>query len=495
MASWEPDEIDFEDEYDKAETKDDADLDTSMTILNESIREQEELQEKLNRAEWLSINKDQIAKLGQQIALNEKKQGEYIMRASKTIISILHRGFNKIKEDGRVMIIDEKSAEKLYNKLRSVESDEHTYKIAFENESGTYKDILSPTNRWLAPNAYLKIFGKKFMKDIGFDVDKPRTGTKRKIPKKRIKQIEMYVDEIDDNRKQFTARELNELPTTSENNQDNIMLQDIITKNEIATDNSIKLIETSLTETGAEASTQTGGLTLRELEGLDKELRTISGSLRSAIAKAMAKQVDINRENRKLEEMVNDETYSDEQREEVRARLQRFQGEQKAISDQIRILKGRYSNQIYQIRESIMKFLDKETGTLGERIRTLFKEQGITIVSILTALGMTIGVLIEALLGGPSTTSTPTPQSTTTSDKKGGAREWIKNKLKALSQLLGKLADKALASLPGIIGSILSWILNRAKEVVGWLSQNLWALITGVGVLIYTYFITKTRRR
>ena len=107
---------------------------------------------------------------------------------------------------------------------------------------------------------------------------------------------------------------------------------------------------------------------------------------------------------------------------------------------------------------------------------------------------MTLGVLIEALLGGPST-STPTSRSTTTSDKKGGAREWIKNKLKALSQLLRKLADKALASLPGIIGSIISWILNRAKEVVGWLSQNLWALITGVGVLIYTYFMTKTRSR
>ena len=192
--------------------------------------------------------------------------------------------------------------------------------------------------------------------------------------------------------------------------------------------------------------------------------------------------------------MANDETYLDEEREEVRARLQRFQDEQKAINEQICILKGRYSNQIYQIRESIMKFLDKETGTLGERIRTLFKEQGITIVSILTAIGMAIGVLIEALLGGPST-STPTPQSTTTSDKKVGAREWIKSKLKALSQLLGKLADKALASLPGIIGSILSWILNRAKEVIGWLSQNLWALITGVGVLVYTYFMTKTRRR
>ena len=295
------------------------------------------------------------------------------MRASKTIISILHRGFEKIKQDGRVMVIDEKSAEKLYNRLHLVKSDERTYKIAFENERGTNKDILSPGNRWLEPNAYLRIFGKKFVKDMGFDVDRPRTGTKSKIPKKRIEQIEQYVDEIDDNRKQF-ASELNKLPK-SEDTQDNIMLQDIINKNEIATDNSIKLIETSLTETGAEASTQTGGLTLRELEGLDKELRTISGSLRSAIAKSMAKQVDIDKEKRKSEEMTNDETYSDEQREEVRARLHRFQDEQKAINDQIRILKGQYSNQIYQIRESIMKFLDKETGTLGERIRTLLRNR------------------------------------------------------------------------------------------------------------------------
>ena len=67
--------------------------------------------------------------------------------------------------------------------------------------------------------------------------------------------------------------------------------------------------------------------------------------------------------------------------------------------------------------------------------------------------------------------------------------------IKKLLQLLEKLAGKALASLPAIIGSIVSWILNRAKEVVGWLSQNLWALITGVGVLIYTYFMTKTWRR
>ena len=308
MTTWEPDEIDFEDQYDKADLIDDANLYESMNELNRLIREQEELERRITRAEWTSTNKDERTKLEQQIVFNEKKQGEYIMRASKTILSILHRGFDKIKRDGRVMVLDEKSAEKLYSRLRLVGSDQGTYKIAFENKSGTYKDILSFTNRWLVPNAYLRIFGKKFMKDIGFD--EVKSGTKSKIPKKKMKQIEMYVDEIDDNTKQF-ASVLNELPTTSENNQDNIMLQDIITKNEITTDNSMKLIETSLKEIRAEASTQTGGLKLRELEGLDKELRTISGSLRSAIAKSIAKQVDIDRENRKLEEMANDEKYSD----------------------------------------------------------------------------------------------------------------------------------------------------------------------------------------
>ena len=179
----------------------------------------------------------------------------------------------------------------------------------------------------------------------------------------------------------------------------------------------------------------------------------------------------------------------------IKDRIKRLRDELNERNKEIDTLKGEVSKQINQIKESIIKFLDKEMGTLGERIRTLFKEQGITIVSVLTAVGMPIGVLIEALLGSP-TLSTTTSGSTSGGDRKGGGdRELIKNKLKALSQLLGKLADKALASLPGIIGSIISWILNRAKEVIGWLSQNLWALITGVGVLIYTYLMTNTRRR
>ena len=117
MATWEPDELDFEDQYDKADPIDDANLDESINELNELIREQEELRERLCRTEWTSTNKDERMKLEQQILFNNKKQGEYIMRASKTILSILHRGFDKIKQDGKVMVLDEKSAEKLYNRL------------------------------------------------------------------------------------------------------------------------------------------------------------------------------------------------------------------------------------------------------------------------------------------------------------------------------------------------------------------------------------------
>ena len=82
---------------------------------------------------------------------------------------------------------------------------------------------------------------------------------------------------------------------------------------------------------------------------------------------------------------------------------------------------------------------------------------------------MAIRVLVEALLpgsGGAISGGEPPPK-----DEKG-LKEWVRNKLKALALLLGKLGMKAAEALPGIIGGIISWILNRAKDVVGWVSQT-----------------------
>ena len=72
-----------------------------------------------------------------------------------------------------------------------------------------------------------------------------------------------------------------------------------------------------------------------------------------------------------------------------------------------------------------------------------------------------------------------------------GLKEWIRSKLKALASLLSRLGIKAAEALPGIIGGIISWILNRATDVVGWVSQHLWALVVGVEGFIYAYMVTK----
>ena len=107
------------------------------------------------------------------------------------------------------------------------------------------------------------------------------------------------------------------------------------------------------------------------------------------------------------------------------------------------------------------------------------------IASILMAIRMAIGVLVEALLpgggGGAATSGGEPPKD------KASLKEWIRNKLKALASLLGRLGIKAAEALPGTIGGNTSWILNKLKDVVGWVSQNRWALVVGIGGLIYTY--------
>ena len=165
-------------------------------------------------------------------------------------------------------------------------------------------------------------------------------------------------------------------------------------------------------------------LPLRELEGLDKQLRTVKGSLKVATAKCVDLKARIEYEERKLNE-IQDPSYSDDQRNMIEDRIKKLRDELNERNEEINVLKDEASEQINQIRGSITKFLDKEIGALGVRIKILFKEQGVTIMSILTAVGMAIGFLIEAILGGPSVSTTP--GGTSGGDgKDGGAREWIK---------------------------------------------------------------------
>ena len=139
---------------------------------------------------------------------------------------------------------------------------------------------------------------------------------------------------------------------------------------------------------------------MRELLGLDKQLRSITGSLKVEEAKKVQLEEHIKKERRKLQEFQKyPGEYDDAMREEITKRIDALNDELATRQESIDLLKGRLKNQITIFKETITKVLDKDT-SLAEKIRTSFREQGITIASILTAIGMAIGVLVEALLPG-----------------------------------------------------------------------------------------------
>ena len=200
---------------------------------------------------------------------------------------------------------------------------------------------------------------------------------------------------------------------------------------------------------------------LRELLGLDKQLRTIRGSLKVEVAKKVELEEHIKKERRKLEEFWEySGVYDDAMKEDITKRIDALNDELKVRQESINLLKGRVKNQIKNFCETIAKVLDKDT-SLAEKIRTLFREQGITIASILTAIGIAIGVLVETLLPGGAAAASgggePPPK-----DKKG-LKEWVRSKLKALASLLGKLGMKAAEALPVSLGVLSAGFLIELK--------------------------------
>ena len=139
---------------------------------------------------------------------------------------------------------------------------------------------------------------------------------------------------------------------------------------------------------------------LCELLGLDKQLRSIRGSLKVEVAKKLELEERITKDHRKLEEFREyPRVYDDAMKEDITKQIDGLNDELKVRQESIDLLQGRLKNQITSFCKTIAKVLNKDT-SLAEKIRTLFREQGIMIASILTAIGMAIGVLVEALLPG-----------------------------------------------------------------------------------------------
>ena len=90
--------------------------------------------------------------------------------------------------------------------------------------------------------------------------------------------------------------------------------------------------------------------------------------------------------------MKNDSTYSEEQRQLYRDGLDDLNTKNQARLEILSQNRKDLPTQVARIKQTIEKVLDKDT-SLAERICTLFREQGITMISVLTDLSMTFSTL------------------------------------------------------------------------------------------------------
>ena len=253
----------------------------------------------------------------------------------------------------------------------------------------------------------------------------------------------------------------------------------------------VKEIETSFIDLERdETGTQTD-MTKREMDGILKAMASVKEEIANELAKLNETNKDLAKENTKLEQAKAD---NDEfQIERISSRIRDLESERSARLEVINVNRDKLRSQVNRIKDTINKILKEDT-TLGERIKTLFREQGITIVSVLTAFGMIIGVIVETFIpttGGTTSPSKPPPKDAT------GVKDWIKKQLSNLGKLLADLAGKAAAALPGIIGSIVSWLLSTMGKVVSWFGEHLWTLVVLVAGLLYAAareYISKSHR-
>ena len=124
---------------------------------------------------------------------------------------------------------------------------------------------------------------------------------------------------------------------------------------------------------------------------------------------------------------------------------------------------------------------------LAERIRTLFREQGITIFSILTAFSMTISAIVLAItvafVGGGLTGGSSSKDEVV-------LKKWFGR----LADALKRLARKAVEAFPTFVGIVVGAILSFLGKVIGFVAEHTWALIFFVARFIGVCLMQKVKK-
>ena len=158
---------------------------------------------------------------------------------------------------------------------------------------------------------------------------------------------------------------------------------------------------------------------------------------------------ELEKDNKEDTKILKDENATPEEKEAARRRIETRNEEIRSITARLEEVGGEKP--------------------LLERVKDFFKKYGVTVTAIFLAAGTTIGAVIGVLTRG----------------------------LKATGKALGKdLKDngaKLASILPGLIGSIVSFLFKAAGQVVGFLAEHTWLLILAVVAFLFEQYFKKLR--
>jgi len=111
----------------------------------------------------------------------------------------------------------------------------------------------------------------------------------------------------------------------------------------------------------------------------------------------------------------------------------------------------------------------EEAMPLCERIKEIFKKHSVTVTSVLLAVGVTIGVVVNAITKGLKATG------------------------KAMAGGLKEIGAKLGSLLPGLIGQVAHFLFNTPAKAVGFLAEHTWLLILATMAFVFEKYIKKRR--
>ena len=168
--------------------------------------------------------------------------------------------------------------------------------------------------------------------------------------------------------------------------------------------------------------------------------------------------------------------------------IKRLEDLEKFQREQFEIISQEHKTQIERIKQVWRKVITQPGSQipLKERIQLLFKIEGITIIAIITAIGMIFTSLGLGIANAIKPTPSPTPSPTPTPSNPNSIPDKVKDGLKQLAKYLWELSKKSAAAIPGIIGAIVSFLLKQMGNAALFLGEHVMLfLFAAVSVIIY----------